>query len=362
VKILVMTNMGRSREHPFSDVYVAKQLDLLRRLVAPAVAIEYFSLRRKVTSALGSLIKYLHAFLRFLPHCLRRYDIIHLHYGYPLLLFLFAYKLLHPQSKAVVTLHGSDVNRDMRHGFKSRLFSQLIKRVNHVIAVSHALSAEAGRGLRRRADTVLSAGIDSRVFYRVTGVEKRYDLIFVGQFLEAKGVRLLLHAIEEIGDATLAVCFAGSGPLLSEIALLRERFALTIKLNALHDHLRLLYNQSRFLILPSESEGLPLVIGEALFCGTPVIATDVGGVAELVVDGYNGFLLPDRSARAIAAQVRNLRQIGPAAYHRLVENALLGHTQFSLEHVCRTQLAIYETLLGSSLTASPDALAPAARA
>jgi glycosyltransferase involved in cell wall biosynthesis len=62
-----------------------------------------------------------------------------------------------------------------------------------------------------------------------------------------------------------------------------------------------LYNAADCLVLPSRSEGFPTVIGEAMACGTPVLASRVGGVAELVVDGLTGWLLEPGDDAALAA-------------------------------------------------------------
>jgi glycosyltransferase involved in cell wall biosynthesis len=61
-----------------------------------------------------------------------------------------------------------------------------------------------------------------------------------------------------------------------------------------------LYNAAECLLLPSRSEGFPTVIGEALACGTPAVASDVGGVSELVVEGQTGWLIPPGDDKALA--------------------------------------------------------------
>jgi len=62
-----------------------------------------------------------------------------------------------------------------------------------------------------------------------------------------------------------------------------------------------LYNAAECLVLPSRSEGFPTVVGEAMACGTPVLASQVGGVGELVVEGQTGWLIPPSDDKALAA-------------------------------------------------------------
>jgi glycosyltransferase involved in cell wall biosynthesis len=351
MNILIMTNMGPSVTHPFSDVPVRLQVDTIRRLSGAAHQVDYFNLRRHVTSLWGSLAKYALAFVRFLPTCMRRYDIVHLHYGYPLLAFVFVYKLLHPNAGSIVTFLGSDLNYEMSEGMRRRFFRFLLRRVDRIVTVSEALSEQAGRILSRRADYVISAGVDTSVFYPLPQAPKRYELLFVGRFVEGKGVRYLLEALRQLRGLRLRACFAGSGPLLGEIEAASKDCDVTVALNASADDLRMLYNAARFLILPSESEGLPAVVGEALACGTPVIATRVGGIGERLVDGLNGFFLVAPSAGAIVTKLRELQDLTADRYQQLVDNTRLGVEVHTLEAVGRAQIAMYRELAGHQCAA-----------
>ena len=70
-----------------------------------------------------------------------------------------------------------------------------------------------------------------------------------------------------------------------------------------HDFLPTIYNMSDVLILPSETEGAPMVILESLACGTPVIASNVGGIPDIVTDGINGIVLNDLSPEKLALSI-----------------------------------------------------------
>jgi glycosyltransferase involved in cell wall biosynthesis len=63
------------------------------------------------------------------------------------------------------------------------------------------------------------------------------------------------------------------------------------------------FNELKLLVVPSYSEGLPGTLLEAMACGTPALATPVGGIAEVIKDGETGFLLPDNSPQSIAQNV-----------------------------------------------------------
>jgi len=124
---------------------------------------------------------------------------------------------------------------------------------------------------------------------------RRY-LLFVGRLDDAvKRVSALIHAFASEADKHPDVDFliAGSGPDEKEL----HETARDI----LPDRIRFLgwitpeqkpglYNVAECLLLASRSEGFPTVIGEAMLCGTPVLASDVGAISELVVDGKTGWL------------------------------------------------------------------------
>ena len=101
-------------------------------------------------------------------------------------------------------------------------------------------------------------------------------------------------------------------------------------------------------VLSSRSEGLPLSILEAMAAGLPVVASDVGGVPELVVDGETGLLVPPGDPHALAAAIDRLlddpdlrRRLGAAGRLRVSE-------QFDLESTQRAHLDLYRTLLADA--------------
>ena len=67
-----------------------------------------------------------------------------------------------------------------------------------------------------------------------------------------------------------------------------------------------LYNAAECLVLPSQSEGFPAVVGEAMACGTPVVASRVGGVPELVLDGQTGWLVRPGHDEELAARLSDV--------------------------------------------------------
>lgn len=108
------------------------------------------------------------------------------------------------------------------------------------------------------------------------------------------------------------------------------------------------YAQSHIVCLPSYREGLPVTLMEGAACGRPLVATDVPGCREVVRNGVNGFLVPARDARGLAAALRLLledaglrRRMGSKARDTAVE-------KFAQEKTVRQYLALYQKLAAAS--------------
>jgi glycosyltransferase involved in cell wall biosynthesis len=151
-----------------------------------------------------------------------------------------------------------------------------------------------------RLDACTQAGLDP---------SRRY-LLFVGRLSDhEKRLGPLLDAFArasaEAPDAELLL--AGDG---KDAARLRERAASVVPgrvrflgwATGAH-RLRALYNAADCLVLPSRREGFPTVVGEAMACGTPVLASRVGGVPELVLEGRTGWLVGPEDDAALAERL-----------------------------------------------------------
>ncbi len=138
--------------------------------------------------------------------------------------------------------------------------------------------------------------IDFEIYHPIPGQGCQFDVLFVGRFVQNKGIFTLLEAFaaEQANDAALRLCLVGRGPLEDAIKRKIERLGLknvTIipRLEKAQDVARL-YNQTRMLVCASTSEGGPRVTVEAMACGIPVISTPVGVMPVLIEDGVNGLI------------------------------------------------------------------------
>ena len=125
-------------------------------------------------------------------------------------------------------------------------------------------------------------------------------VLAVGRLVEAKNHQLAIRALAELREAVLAI--AGDGPLRNDLTAVAERAGVVERVRFLGERrdARALMGAADAIVLTSRAEGLPLVALEALASGTPLVATSVRGLRELLTDGVNALLVPPDDPHALA--------------------------------------------------------------
>lgn len=150
--------------------------------------------------------------------------------------------------------------------------------------------------------------VDTERFDVTTPHDEREGVVgFLGRLDEEKGIRALASVARSLPEG-IRFEFVGDGALRPwlerELGAEIESGRVTVTGWVDHDDVPEALNRMRLLVLPSRpTEGLPTTILEALGCGTPVLATPVSGVPDVVRDGETGFLLEDWDATEIAEAV-----------------------------------------------------------
>ncbi len=150
--------------------------------------------------------------------------------------------------------------------------------------------------------------VDTSTFRPIVPFGEREAVVgFVGRIDEEKGIRELATVAKQLPDE-ITFRFVGDGPLFDWLAteLAAEIKAGTVELAGWVDHeeIPVELNRLQLLVMPSQpTEGLPTTILEALACGTPVYATPVAGVPDVVKEGETGFLMADLESSNIAAEI-----------------------------------------------------------
>ncbi|PZG17108.1 glycosyl transferase family 1, partial [Micromonospora craterilacus] len=261
-----------------------------------------------------------------------RPDVVHAHFGGDgWLVSRTATQLGIP---LVITLHGLDVTqqpaapgpRGARHRLNLRT---AFDRAALILAVSGPIR-----------DRAVELGADpAKVRVHHTGVPvpaepaagpKNWDVVFVGRFVEKKGVDDLVEAIGLLPDLRPRVLLIGTGPLHEQVRTRAERLGVDATFLGALPPAEVLRHvaESRILAAPSrtasdgDTEGLPTTILEAGSLGVPVVATRHSGIPEAITHETNGLLGPERDPPALAANLRRL----------LTDRALRDHLGHEARH------------------------------
>jgi len=238
------------------------------------------------------------AFVRAARRAARDADLVHAHW-----LPSGAVGLL-TGKPVVVTLHGTDVELARRVPWLAR---RVLRRARVVVAVSTALADEARRLGAERVRVVPNA-----VELPPEPVEEADPpyVLFAGRLSPEKGILELVEAAE-----ALPLVVVGDGPLRERVPQARGMVP--------RAELERLLAGAAVVAVPSRREGFGLVAAEAMAYGKPVVASAVGGLLDLVVDGGTGLLVPPGHVPALRAALERLladaelrRRLGAAARER----------------------------------------------
>ena len=225
----------------------------------------------------------------------------------------------------ILQLWGTDVELARR---ARPLARSIVRRARIVICPSTALADEA-RALGAQEVRVIPSGVDLPA--EVGKEASPAEVLYVGRLSEEKGV---LELVAATGGMRLVV--AGDGPL-------RERVPGALGFVP-HHELSPLYARAAVVACPSRREGFGVACAEAMAHGRPVVASAVGGLLDLVVDGETGLLVPPGDADALRAGLARVlddaqlrRSMGAAARKRAEE-------KLSWERVTLATLAAYGDL------------------
>jgi len=175
-------------------------------------------------------------------------------------------------------------------------------------------------GIREDSVNVIPSGVDLDQFRpldhdvarkRIGVVDKKL-ILFVGRLDPLKGIDLLLRAVSLLeDDDNIQLCIVGgdleNDPEAKRLSNLTQALGLSDKVRfeglVPHEELPWYYNAAAVSVVPSYYESFGLTVLESLACGTPVIASRVGGIPSLVRDGETGYLVPWRRPESFAQRL-----------------------------------------------------------
>jgi len=262
----------------------------------------------------------------------------------------------------VVTFHGGDATKDKhyRRQLVPTIFQRRCEALQReaaliICAAEYIRNALLSRGFPSAKLKVICYGVEPEAGDCPVPPSERPYLLFVGRFVEKKGVEYLLDAMRvlEGEGAAVDLILIGDGPLGEALRRQSEGLKRTRFLGWLpNEEVRRAMRGALALCVPSvaaragDSEGLPNVVIEGMAAAVPVIGTHHGGIAEAVEHDRTGFLVPPADPRAIATAVRRLlrdpvlrRRMGLAAqaaatehFNAVAQSRFLEDTLLAVSH------------------------------
>ncbi|MBI4319127.1 MAG: glycosyltransferase family 4 protein [Chloroflexi bacterium] len=359
------------RRYDDVDVHVVhchSEIPMSRTVVEGNVMVHYLSRpkRRIVPNLLSAIGRVSHLLKHIRP------DVVNAHTG------PYALAATRAGFPTIYTVHGVNhrhaqvvdrLSDRMALMLEACLDKLALRGVRDIIAISSYVVTEYERKCRATFHRIENPIPDD--YFAVPNIEKPGRLLYVGVVSEGKDILTLLKALEAVVHEVPEVHLHIAGRILSEryfrslVSYARARgLEHKVSFLGLLDTPALLreYAECAALVLPSRHENSPMVVREAMAAGKPVVATRVGGMAELVLDGECGYLVDPGNANQMAERTIELlsypdlrRRMG-----RLVRQD--AEQRFRLNKVVERYRAVYfevaarhqELMLGGNTWAYPE--------
>jgi glycosyltransferase involved in cell wall biosynthesis len=235
-----------------------------------------------------------------------------------------------------------------------RLVKNLASHLDLVLPVSHFVRKELeASGIDPDRIRVVPSGVNTEIFLpKNHGSPESFDFLFVGRFSLGKGLDTFLRAIDIMRrDHRPRVLLIGGRPqdngygrVMSGIRRMGLQDLVETQPPIPHSMLPHVYNSSSVFVLPSVDEALGKVLLEAMACGRPTAATDVGGITDIVVDGKTGLLVPPEDPEALSEALGELAQ-DRARRQKMGRRGRRRSIEFDWQTVAKKYISEFETVL-----------------
>lgn len=208
-------------------------------------------------------------------------------------------------------------NESFQNSLRQTVFDLAARLSDQVLADSEAVASMLS-GTFNIPDDVIStvpiAGVDTEQFAptdnRASSDSEREKTVvgILGTITEQKNHDAVLAAAERLQDEAIEFEVAGDGPRREELESEASRRNLNITFHGFVSDAPTFLNRLDIYVQPSHYEGLCITAIEAMACGLPVVATEVGGLTKSIVDGKTGYLVPPNNHDVFTERIRQLHQ------------------------------------------------------
>jgi len=270
-------------------------------------------------------------------------------FGGHVLLLPFLFATLFLKKKTILRIEGrnsvilKEKSIEAKHRIVLIIIFALIERLMYFLASRIVLEFERMielYNLQKYQHKIVIGGlyVDTSLFKKTKSiVERAYDVGYIGRFSKGKGILEFIHALPFIlkNNAVRRVILIGEGDLKRTIRETLNNNNIQNKVELIgwvknKEKIPLYLNNIKLILIPSYREGLPNIMLEAMACGTPVLATPVGGVPDVITDGETGFIMENNSPECIARNV--IRALNHPNLEQIAQNArALVEKEFTFE-------------------------------
>jgi glycosyltransferase involved in cell wall biosynthesis len=273
--------------------------------------------------------------------CRRRgYDVVHVHWALPHALFGWVARWA-CGARTVTTFHGVELRwRAAPRGPWHWFLARAARSTDRAVAISRH-TAEAVRRLGRADVQVIpyAVGVSGEAPGEPRSPGAVFAVLFVGRLVERKGVHVLIEALRHLPADVIPgrLVVVGEGPELDSLRRLTRQLGLSEQVTFTgrvpDEALRQAYRSADVVVLPAvvdqrgDTEGLGVVLLEAMQHRVPVVASDIGGIPDIIEHETSGLLVPPGDPVALAAALARLARDHPfaerlaqAGYRRVTRN------------------------------------------
>ena len=253
-------------------------------------------------------------------------------FGETLILPMLVIKLLGLRSILIYT--GSPANVGKIQNDSLSIITEKLQEINYflsdaiIIYSERLVNEQCLEKYRSKIYIAHEHFLDLSKFRNMRQIDQRNNVIgYIGRLTRAKGIYNFIEAIPLFLNKSndVSILIGGEGPECKHIKeyVYDHGLEKNVSFNGWISHNDLPYqlNNIKLLVLPSYSEGLPNIIIEAMACGTPVLATSIGAIPDIIEDGVTGFLLDNNSPLSISQYIVSI--LNRSDLETISENARL---------------------------------------
>ena len=278
-------------------------------------------------------------------------DILHVHWPFPHA-FMAYFAAFFCKIPVILNFYGAELLLAKKKKWIRPILKMFIKKADLVIAIS-SFTAKEVKGIYNRSIEILPYGTTLNIKSKRQQClnSGKFRILFVGRHIERKGIEYLIKAAAMLAPDKFQIRIAGQGDLTQKLKKQAmeeapEQVEFLGKISK--EDLEKEYETANCFVLPAivdsrgDTEGLGVVMIEATEYGLPVIASDVGGISDIIMDKKTGMLVPEKNPQALAAAIREL-----AESEALQKSLVLGAKEhikqnFSWDAIIKKQIKLYQ--------------------